>query len=260
MKKRVNKIFMKNKGQVSIFIIIAIIIVVFAALIYIFYPKIQTTLGFGEVNPYVFMQTCLEQDIQDSVNTISSQGGSLNPENYILYQDEKIEYLCYTNENYQTCVMQQPMLKKHIEFEIKNNIQDKADNCFNSLKKSYEKKGYDVNLKAGEMKVELLPKKIKVKFNNELDLSSSAGSQKYEKFNINLNNNLYELVNIANSILNYEATYGDSETTIYMNYYHNIKVEKLKQGDGSTIYTITNRDKGNKFTFASRSVAWPAGY
>jgi len=75
-----------------------------------------------------------------------------------------------------------------------------------------------------------------------------------------LNNNLYELVSIVNSILNWEARYGDSETTIYMNYYHDLKVEKKKQSDGSTIYILTDRNTLDKFQFASRSVAWPPGY
>ena len=75
-----------------------------------------------------------------------------------------------------------------------------------------------------------------------------------------LDNNLYELASIAESIVEWEATYGDSETTTYMNYYHDLKVEKKKQTDGTTIYIVTNRDTRNKFQFASRSVAWPPGY
>ena len=45
-----------------------------------------------------------------------------------------------------------------------------------------------------------------------------------------------------------------------MTYYHDLKVEKFIEADGSTIYTLTNRDTGNKFMFASRSLAWPPGY
>ena len=42
--------------------------------------------------------------------------------------------------------------------------------------------------------------------------------------------------------------------------YPNIKVEKLKQEDGSKIYIITSRDTNEKFVFASRSLSWPAGF
>ena len=89
---------------------------------------------------------------------------------------------------------------------------------------------------------------------------TKGGAEKYDSFRVVLNNNLYELVSITNSILNLEARYGDAETTIYMNYYHDLKVEKKKQSDGTTIYILTDRNNKNQFQFASRSVAWPPGY
>lgn len=255
-----DKFFPKNKsGQVTIFIIIAVVIVVFGILIYMFYPQIKTTLGFEEKNPSAFIQTCIEEEIENAVEKLSLQGGSLNPEHYIMYMNNKIEYLCYTGEYYKTCVMQQPMLKEHIEYEIANEIKNEVKDCFDSMKESYEKKGYGVNLKQGETKIELLPKKIVATFDSPLTLTKED-SKTYDSFRAAVNNNLYELVSISNSILNWEAHYGDAETTIYMDYYHDLKVEKKKQSDGSTIYILTERDTGNKFQFASRSVAWPPGY
>jgi len=254
MKKGNNK-----KGQITIFIIIAIVIVALGILLYMFYPQIKSTLGIGPQNPSEYIQDCISEDLENSVNKLSLQGGSLTPRHYIAYNGKKIEYLCYTQEYYKTCVMQQPMLKKHIEEEIENAIKNKAKECFNDLKESYRKKGYSVNLRQGDISVELLPKRIAVAFDNSLTLTKE-GSEKYDSFKVVLNNNLYELVSIANSILNWEASYGDSETTTYMNYYHDLKVEKKKQSDGTTIYILTDRNNQNKFQFASRSIAWPPGY
>lgn len=248
----------KKRGQVTIFIIIAIMIVVLGILIYLFFPKIQTGLGISTNNPQIYIQNCMEEKIKNTVDEISSQGGSFSPKNYFLYQDKKIEYLCYTNEYYVSCVMQQPMLKQHIENEIKNEIQDEKKVCFDSLKKNFESLGYAVALTEGKTKVELLPKRISISFENDLTLTKKD-SERYDKLGVIVNNNLYELVSIANSILNMEARYGDSETTIYMNYYHDLKVEKKKQTDGTTIYILTDRNKGDKFQFASRSIAWPPG-
>ena len=248
-----------NLGQVTIFIIIAIVIVVIGVLIFLFYPQIKAGLGFEEKNPSAFIQDCIEEEIENSVGKLSLQGGSMNPEHYIMHDNEKIEYLCYTGEYYKTCIMQQPMLKQHIESEIENEIKAEVKNCFDSMKESYEKRGYSVNLRQGEINIELLPKRIIAVFDYSLTLVK-GDSKTYESFRVILNNNLYELVSIANSILNWEASYGDAETTIYMDYYHDLKVEKKKQSDGSTIYILTERDTGNKFQFASRSVAWPPGY
>ncbi|GBE19966.1 MAG TPA: hypothetical protein ENG87_04220 [Candidatus Pacearchaeota archaeon] len=249
-----------EKGQVTIFIIVAILIVIMGILIYMFYPQIKASLGGGVENPGSYIQTCIGEEIQTAVDTLSSQGGSINPEHYILYQDTKIEYLCYTGEYYLTCVVQQPMLKNHIESEIESEIRDEVKTCFDNLKESYEKKGYSVNLRKEEMDVELLPKRIVTTFNYSLALKKGDDSQTYKTFRVVLDNNLYELVSIANSIISWETKYGDAETTTYMNYYHDLKVEKKKQSDGSTIYILTDRNTGDKFQFASRSVAWPPGY
>ncbi|MFH1326727.1 MAG: hypothetical protein ABIH59_01205 [archaeon] len=250
----------KNKlGQTTMFVIIAIIVVALAVLIYMFYPKIKSSLGLETQSPSQFIQTCLEEDIVEAVDTLSLQGGSIRPEHYIVYNGENIEYLCYTNEFYETCVMQQPLLKKHIETEIESYISNSVRKCFYDLEENYKDKGYAVSLRTGGTEVELLPKRIVTSFNHTLTLTKGS-SNTYDRFRVVLNNNLYELVSITNSILNWEARYGDSETTTYMDYYHDLKVEKKKQIEGSTIYILTDRNNLNKFQFASRSVVWPSGY
>lgn len=249
----------ENRGQVTIFIVIALIIIVLGILVYMFYPKITSTLGITSENPQQFIQSCLEDQVLETIEKISSQGGSFNPGHYIIYNNEKIEYLCYTNEYYLQCVMQQPRLQAHVESEIQNQMQNSAKECFQQLKTNYENKGYNVNLNPVETSVEILPKKVVINFDSGLTLSKED-SETYDLFNVVVDNNLYELVSIASSILNWEARYGDAETTTYMNYYHDLKVEKKKQTDGTKIYILTNRDTLDKFQFATRSVVFPPGY
>jgi hypothetical protein len=225
-----------------------------------FYPEIKTSLGLSSQSPSQFIQTCIEEDLTANIQKISLQGGSANPQNYIAYSGEKVEYLCYTTEYYSTCVMQKPMLKNSIEKEISLSIENTATQCFSDLKKSFESKGYSVSMKEGDMNVELLPNRVIVSFNNSVVLTKDS-TERYDSFKVVLNNNLYELVSIASSILNSETSFGDAETTTYMNYYRDLKVEKLKQTDGSKIYILTDRtNQENKFQFATRSVVWPPGY
>lgn len=249
----------RKKAQVTIFIIIGIVIIGFGVLIYAFYPQIKSAFGFEEKDPYSFMQSCLEDELKNIVKTISLQGGSLEPNFYFTYKGEKIEYLCYAESYYKTCVIQQPMLKRHIESEIKKEIKEEVNACFDDLKKSFEKRAYDVVLEENDFSVELLPEKIIILSNNSLFLKKDE-SKEYKSFKIFINNNLYETVSIVNSILEWETRYGDAETTSYMDYYPNLKVEKKKQSEGTTIYILTNRKTQDKFQFASRSIAWPPGY
>ena len=45
----------------------------------------------------------------------------------------------------------------------------------------------------------------------------------------------------------------------YMIYYPHLRVEKKKQGDGSTVYVLTDKESEDKFIFASKSLVFPPG-
>ncbi len=249
----------KKRGQVTIFIIIAIVVVGLIALFFLFSPQIRPLFDEGVTNPHAFIQNCLEEDIENVVDELSLKGGEIEPESFYLYKGDKIRYLCYTNEYYQTCVVQESMLKESIEKEIKEAISLRIEECFDDLEEEYKKQGYDVDLNRGEISVELLPKRIVTKIDSTLTLTKDT-SKTYDSFMVVLNNNLYELIGVAKSILNYESTIGNMDVTMYMNYYRDLKVEKITQDEGTKIYIITDRNNNNKFQFASRSIAWPAGY
>lgn len=251
-----NRIVSCKRSQVTIFIIIAIVIV--ALLIIIFYPRIQTTF-FTPKTPQGFIEDCMQEDIETNLAILKKQGGILEPENFILYQDNKISYLCYTNEYYKTCVMQEPFIKERFEEELKLSIEKKAGECVNSLVEDYEKKGYSVSSKKPEVSVELVPGSIKIEINSGLTITKES-TESYNKILIVKESGIYDLLMISESILNYEARLGDSNPETYMYYYPDLKIEKFKQGDGSKIYMLTDRETEEKFVFASRSLSWPAGY
>lgn len=255
-----NFLIKSKKGQVTIFIIIGLMIVVAAFLIYLFLPKIKTIIGGEKLTPQSYIQSCLDSDFKDIVKKISLQGGMMNPTFFTLYDEEKIRNLCYTAEYGVLCTIQEPQLKSTIELEITNAIKEKVDFCFNSLKESYQKKGYVFELEKGEEKTELLLKKIILKLDYSLTLTKGE-SEKYDSFSIILNNNLYELQTLANNIIQFESNYGDSDVTMYMDYYPEFKIQKYLLGDGTKIYTVMDRKTENKFQFASRSLVYgPGGY
>jgi hypothetical protein len=248
-----------KKGQVTLFIILAIIIVALAVLLYFLLIKSPTKPQTVTENPAVYIETCMKDKIEDTVNILSLQGGSVIPSNgYYLYQNNTIEYLCYTNEYYAPCGVQQPMLTQHIQSEILKNIKEDTVLCFNSMKEDYEQEGYEVIMKPGNTTIDLLPDKIITTFGYEVTLTKEDAS-KYENFKIELVRDTYRFAAIASSIIQWETIYGDAEVTTYMNYYHDLKVEKQKQIDETSIYILTNRDTGEKFQFASRSYAFPPG-
>lgn len=256
-----------KKAQVTLFIIIALIIVAAALLFYFLVPKAKTEVVFDETNPQAYIQTCMEDKMKDTIETLSLQGGSIEPKHYFSYYNNElgklysVEYLCYTSEYYVPCKIQQPFLIEHIESEIEDEIKDDMKTCFDALVEFYERRNYNVNLEgSGETTVELLAKRIKASPDYVLTVSKGSGTDRYERFSIVINNNLYELASMSNDIIDWEAEYGDFDTTYYTAIYSSVMFEKQNQQDGSTVYILTNRDQGNKFQFASRSVAWPPGY
>jgi hypothetical protein len=250
---------MKKRGQVTIFIIAGIFLVIFAFLIYFFYPRIASTFTQTSKSPFDQMKECIEPTLEESVKTLLKQGGSMNPELYYEYNGEKISYLCYTVEDYKTCVVQKPILINSFQNEIRREISKASDECLNRLVESYEKKGYKVKLRKAPMEVEIVPNYIVLKYDHTLELEK-VDKEVYSGFNLKYKSQLYDLLMIAGSILDFEVYYGDSEITSYMDYYRDIKVEKNRRAEGTKIYNVENTETKERLSFATRSLAWPAGY
>ena len=176
-----------------------------------------------------------------------------------MHNGEKYKHLCYSSEYYKTCVVQQPAIKNNFEKELSILIKKNSEVCINNLKLEYEKRGYTFSLKNTDSSVEIIPQKILVKLKNPFTISKDT-SQTFENFNIEVSSQIYEILFIAQSIIDFEATYGDSETSLYIQYYPDISIEKNNLEDGTTLYKISNVISGEEFKFASRSLAWPPGY
>ena len=250
MNKKVNK-----KAQLTIFIILALVIV--AILLVLFYPRIKILVSGPAPTDYI--KECGEKATKEVLEKISLQGGSLEPENYILYEGNKVDYACYTNEYYKRCVMQKPFLKQDIEKEIIAYIEPKVKDCFDSLKAQLEKRGSFVKIQDMSIDVSIIPNSIIVTINAPMTITKGSIAR-LEKFKININSQMYDLVIISSAIANYEARYGSSDSLTYMLYYPDVKVEKKELSDGETIYILSYKPTNEKFVFASRSIAWPAGY
>ena len=163
---------MGKRGQITIFIIIGIVIVAAAVIIYLFWPRIKT--AFVQTSdPQTFIQDCLTPEMKKNVELISKQGGSLNPVSYVMYQNDKVDYLCYTSEDYLTCYMQKPLLKQNIEEEIKNSIKSKVDSCFQEMENDFQSKGMIVVVNKKDFNVELFPNRIRVTLNYNVIVTSS---------------------------------------------------------------------------------------
>lgn len=260
-----NNLIKSKRSQITIFAIIALILI---AGIVVFFAA--TDYGRGTIER-IFKQEfdvegsltqCISSSeiIENGIKTVLSQGGSLDPQFYYLYNNTKISYLCYTNENYVTCLNQRPLLIQHVESEISKAIKPGIESCIENLNNQLENRGYKVQRGRLNLSLDLIPENILIKINYPISIERAEQSMSFDGFNIKRKSKAYHLVALSTSILNYEARYGDSEITAYMVLYPKTKVEKLRQGDGTKVYIVSNRDTKETFSFATRSLVFPPGY
>ena len=245
-----------KKGQIAFFVIIALVIVAVIVIVFLF-PRLN--IFAEEVNPSSFLTKCIESSLKTSIDSLSKQGGYIEPSNYLMYEGERIQYLCYTSELYKPCLIQQPLLVTHAEKEIENQIKAEAKQCVQDLVEQYEKRGFDVQSAPAEINVDIVPNKIIVDFIAPLTIKKES-TQTFQKFAVSMESEWYELLLTAVNILQFESTLGDSETTLYLQYYPNLRIDKIRRNDGNTIYKLSNVVTEEQFTFASRSLVWPEGY
>jgi hypothetical protein len=241
---------------VTIFIILALAIIFVLVLILIMKPN------FGIITnpktPIDSIKQCALDGLENSTKLIMSQGGSVNPDNYFMYNGTKIEYLCYSSEDYQRCIMQKPLIKESVEKEIKKDLTPKIIDCINIEKNSLERNGYVVTYKNPNITIELIPGNILVDIESNLVVTKDK-TESYKSIKIEKTSKLYELTMITSSIMNWEARYGEAEIMNYMMYYPTLRVEKEKQSDGTTIYILTDKTSGDRFAFAVKRVVVPVG-
>jgi len=250
---------MEKRGQIAIFVIIALVIVGVILVIFA-YPKLSNIIAPKEFSPEQYLRDCVQPDVNSAVELLAKQGGEQNPEGYINYLDTKIKYLCYVSGYYKPCLVMQPMLITTFENELSRMLTPKANACARSLITEYEKRGYSVSASELTSNISLSSGKVKIEFNAPMTITSADTTRTFEKFDASVDSEIYELLSIAISIIDYESTYGDSETTVYLSYYPDLKIEKRKLEDGVKIYILTNVVTNEMFQFATRSLVWPPGY
>jgi len=250
---------MEKRGQLSIFIIVAVVIAVVGILLYFFYPNIKTFIS-GSDNPQEFLQDCIEDTLNQGIEKLSKQGGYANPEGFVLYNNEKIKYLCYESRYYLPCKVQQPSIKRHFEKELSAILQSKTQECVQELKAIYEQRGYAVSiLSVARAEVAIIPEKLSITINAPMTISKDT-TQTFQNFVIERKSKLFDLLILTTSFIDFESSLGNTETLLYMQYYPNLDIQKRELDGGTRVYTIGDVTTNEYFTFASRSLAWPGGY
>lgn len=250
-----------KKGQVTLFIVLGLILVVTIVVMSLLLtsesePESNTPEILG---PRQFIEKCVADAIEETVDKILIGGGELNPDFVVRYNKTNYTYLCYQADNYKSCYNLNPMLKSTATLELKKDTEDKVAKCFDIMEEDFKERNYDISGDAMSYELELFPGEIRVELKKEMTISKDGASQSFENFNIRIYSQLYDLMRIAKEIVNGEAKTCYFEHNGYMLLYPDYKI-KMKVFEDSKLYSVSNRNFNKEFKFAVRGCARPVGF
>jgi hypothetical protein len=248
---------MNKHGQVTIFIIVGVVIVVgiIGMIIFIGRVDVETPASLG---PQAFVDKCVRDSVEISVDKMLKNGGEISPEQSILYEGDEWNYLCYQGDYYLGCYNIHPMLELQIETEIVSDTSEDVQNCFNIMIEDFEDRGFDVSSGVSEYSVDLLPGHVKINLVKKIDVSKDGSAQSFGDFGTRLLSPIYRLVQIARDVVNSESQYCNFEYNGYMLLYPKYDIRRIDYSD-SKIYRLIDRMSGAEFRFAIRSCAFAPG-
>jgi len=256
----------QKKGQLTIFIIAALILIGLVGIFFVFRggTLVEEKTQKLEENPELFLESCIKDKVREGIEFISLRGGYINNKLNINFQFEKepirnITYLCYNQNSYLPCINQKPTFMEDLKTEMKNYILEDVENCFVEIRESLGKEGFETNIEYENFEVEIIPKRIIVQTDSEITLTKSGETTKQENIKVEIPSRLYEISSIVQELVNQEARFCYAEGLGISLIYPEFSIDKFKTGESTIIYTVDHKESKERFRFALRGCAIPPG-
>lgn len=246
-----------KKGQVTIFIIVAIVIVIAIVALFIFREDLVKVLG-KEINVQDEIQSCVEESISSAIPQIIANAADPNPQKSIRYRGVNYTYICYQENDYLPCYNTHPLMKKTITELIKEETKEEIATCFLSVLEDASAKGYTIKEGSLDYSIKLVPGSVIVTVKKDIDLTLEESSQSYNDFSFEIDSNLFELMSLTSEIVNYESQYCEFDYHNYMIIYPEYSIQRVIY-DSSKIYSLEYIDSKEKIKFAVRGCVVPPG-
>ena len=245
---------MDKRGQVTIFIILGIIIVA-GITIFVVLSKdsISSLLNQGGNSPANSINDCVEDIINENLETVMKNGGKFNPTFFVGYNGDIYNYLCYTDKPFERCVNYYPLLKDKISKEIIAVSSEEINSCFNVLIKEYERQGYTISSEELNHEIVFIDDFFYSNIQKRMIFSKGNNSEVFENFNVQIPTKASQLIDVAHQIVNGEAEYFSFDVGNYMRLYPEYSIFSTGYEGGAMLYKLKYRETGEEFNFAVRS-------
>ena len=248
-----------KKGQLTIFVIIALLIIVSLAVIFYANPlKISETASIRQ-NPQGFIQDCARKAATPAVDSIVPNGGILNPAEgkYITWNGAKAIWMCYAAEKEQVCTAQHPMLRAEIEKQISDIIKPQIEKCFSQVKNEFQSYEYTEN--PLNLALEISAGKLYIKIDKKISYVKNSVTTMLQNFNTQIPSPLYDFVIISNDIVNEETKCNCADNNCNADIMalnrdrRDYQTKREVNSFNTKIYTLTELSSKKDFSFAVRN-------
>jgi hypothetical protein len=250
-----------KKGQVTAFVIVAVIIV---AVVFVLMLLNRGNVSLREQdfdNPEAYLSSCVRERARFVLDEMLLKGGFVKSNDTVLYKSNYITYLCKNINNFEPCVNQYPLYVSQLEKEFQNNIQKDAEQCFSSLKQELGRRNYDVS-DSGNLIVEakLKPEVVEIVLKTDMTIEKSGVSKKFSRFDTFISSKIQSIGFVVNEIVAQEAKWCYFSNDGFMILYPEYDIRVYMMEDTTNIYTIKDKKTGETLKMATRGCALPAGW
>tara|TARA_Y100000310_G_scaffold91950_1_gene89479 strand:- start:6155 stop:6892 length:738 start_codon:yes stop_codon:yes gene_type:complete len=241
---------MDKRGQTTIFIIIALIIVALAIVFFVVRNNIsiEDTGRPIEIEPVNdFIIDCLEETGENALREISEKGGYFFiPEN-LPSIDSRIPYYIHNERSFFP-------RKSYLESSLSAFVFEELSFCILNFKNFRDE--FRINSELKEVNTKILENSIKFSLNYEVSIEKEDTDFLLENFELIISSRLNDVYNTAFEIVNEEKTHLESICLSCLYDFgekNNVSIDMLDYGDKTTIFTILDDSEinnNNEFNFA----------
>ena len=241
---------MNKRGQVTVFIIIGIVLVILAGLFFFlrdYYGvgvPVQTFLQGPKQSIEKNVRECVDSTIVPGLVTLGAQGGYMYPLDFKLYKDKKVTYLCKSP----ACInnIRPP---RFVEEELENYLLGQMLGCVDqSLLKS--KRGYEIKDAPLNLDVAFVGSDVQVEVDYPVEISKGGVTERLGKVKQNVEVPFGELYDVAYDIVYAYATEGNFYHLPYMLSKKGAYEIQVDRPYPDVVYMINKKDSSYVFYMA----------
>lgn len=252
---------LKNRGQVTIWIVLSVIIIA-AVILFFFFRNGAPRGDVGEsrtFNPESFLDECIRDSVNDITGEILPIGGFVNNTNSVTWNDLNVSYLCQNLGYYDPCINQRPQYINEVREEILKEITPEIYVCLEDIAMVVEERKGVFNYDNLDIELSLAPDRIFVNLRGDMSVKIGETIDNFQEFSVEVVNPTYDLAYVATEISSQEAKYCYFEYVGYQLINKRFRITKVTLEDSTRIYSIVDSKTGKELNMAVRGCAIPPG-